>query len=61
MNEKEYVLPDMGAVLGGGPHPLEKEIRRKELPGSGAANEPMVLEAGAENRAGQDRPGQVTV
>ena len=32
MPEKSYVLPDMGAVLGGEPHPLERETRRKELP-----------------------------
>ncbi|MCR5808686.1 MAG: hypothetical protein K6G56_03900 [Clostridiales bacterium] len=32
-NEKEgFILPDAGGIEGGLPHPLEKEIRRKECP-----------------------------
>jgi hypothetical protein len=33
MSKPDRALPDMGAVLGGMPHPAEKEIRRKECPG----------------------------
>ena len=32
--ERGHELPDSGGVLGGLPHPLEKEIRRKETPGA---------------------------
>ena len=27
-----FILPDAGGIIGGLPHPLEKEIRRKECP-----------------------------
>lgn len=27
-----FILPDSGGMIGGLPHPLEKEIRRKECP-----------------------------
>ena len=32
---ENLVLPDAGAILTGSAHPIEKEIRRKELPGNG--------------------------
>lgn len=32
MKTEGYVLPDAGGILGGLPHPAEKEIRRKECP-----------------------------
>ncbi len=37
MKKEELVLPDMGQVLGGCPHPLENETRRKECPPREAA------------------------
>ena len=33
MTRRGAILPDIGGILGGLQHPLEKEIRRKELPG----------------------------
>ncbi|MBQ3850336.1 MAG: hypothetical protein IKH21_00545 [Clostridia bacterium] len=36
-----YILPDLGGIIGGLPHPAEKEIRRKELPGAEESHEPV--------------------
>lgn len=33
MRSGDRALPDMGGVLGGLPHPVEREIRRRENPG----------------------------
>ena len=38
---ENLVLPDAGAILTGSAHPIEKEIRRKELPGNEGAEKTL--------------------
>ena len=38
---ENLVLPDAGAILTGSSHPIEKEIRRKELPGKDGAEKTL--------------------
>ena len=51
MERPDRELPDMGAVLGGLPHPAEKEIRRKECPGKDIGFSEAVFSRAAEASA----------